>query len=61
MVEQGDAWNSYLSLIEFTYSNNFHSSIGMDSYEVFYGRRCRTPSYWYESRESVVLGPKIVQ
>ena len=29
MLEQGNAWDNYLPLIEFTYNNNFHSSIGM--------------------------------
>lgn len=49
-----------MSLIEFTYNNNFHSSIGMETFEVLYGRRCKTPLCWYESDESVVLGPEIV-
>ncbi|MCI46136.1 hypothetical protein A2U01_0067376, partial [Trifolium medium] len=39
----------------------FHSSIGMAPFEALYGRRCRTPLYWYESGENVVLGPEIVQ
>ncbi|MCI65333.1 hypothetical protein A2U01_0086591, partial [Trifolium medium] len=29
--------------------------------EALYGMRCRTPLCWYESEESVVLGPEIVQ
>jgi len=29
--------------------------------EFQYGRRCRTPLCWYESSESAVLGPEIVQ
>ncbi|GAU37338.1 hypothetical protein TSUD_395190 [Trifolium subterraneum] len=40
---------------------SFHSSIGMTPFEALYGRRCRTPLCWYESGESVVLGPEIVQ
>jgi len=42
-------------LIKFTYNNSYHSSIGL------YGRRYRTPLCWFESGESVVLGPDIVQ
>ena len=61
MLEKGRAWDSYLPLIEFTYNNSFHSSIGMAPFEALYGRRCRTPLCWYESGESVVIGPKIVQ
>ncbi|MCI44105.1 hypothetical protein A2U01_0065344 [Trifolium medium] len=33
----------------------------MAPFEALYGKRCRTPLCWYESGESVVLGPKIVQ
>ena len=61
MLEKSGAWDSYLSLIEFTYNNSFHSSIGMAPFEALYGRRCRTPLCWYEFGESVVIGPEIVQ
>lgn len=43
VLEQGGAWDIYLSLIEFTYNNSFHSSIGMEHFEALYGRRCMTP------------------
>ncbi|GAU43834.1 hypothetical protein TSUD_371130 [Trifolium subterraneum] len=61
VLEQGESWDSCLPLIEFTYNNSFHSSIGMAPFEALYGRRCRTPLYWYESGETVFLGPDIVQ
>ena len=61
VLDQGGSWDSHLPLIEFTYNNSFHASIGMASYEALYGKRCRTPLCWYESGESVVLGPEIVQ
>ncbi|KAI5436027.1 hypothetical protein KIW84_022457 [Lathyrus oleraceus] len=61
VLEKGGAWDCYLPLIEFTYNNSFHSSIGMAPFEALYGRRCRTPLCWYESGESVVVGPEIVQ
>jgi hypothetical protein len=61
VLEGGGNWDGYLPLIEFTYNNSFHSSIGMTPFEALYGRRCRTPLCWYEAGESVVLGPKIVQ
>jgi len=48
-------------MIEFTYNNNFHSSIGMTPFEALYGRRCKTPLCWYESRESDMIGLKVVQ
>src|SRR6266487_620111 len=61
VLDRGLDWDSCLPLIEFTYNNSFHSSIGMAPFEALYGRRCRTPLCWYESGESVVLGPEIVQ
>jgi len=61
VLEKGGTWDSHLPLIEFTYNNSYHSSIGMAPFEALYGRRCRTPLCWFESGESVVLGPDIVQ
>ena len=34
-------WNTYQPLVEFAYNNSFHSSIGMASYEVLYGKKYR--------------------
>jgi len=61
VLEQGVSWVECLPLIEFTYNNNFHSSIGMAPFEALYGRRCRTPLCWYESSESALLEPEVVQ
>lgn len=61
VLEQGGAWDYYLPLIEFTYNNNYHSSIGMTPFEALYGMRCRTLLCWYDSGDSVVLGPEIVK
>jgi len=61
VLEQGGTWDSHLLLIEFTYNNSYRSSIGMAPFEALYGRRCRTPLCWFESGESVILGPNIVQ
>ena len=61
VLEQRGSWDTYLPLIEFTYNNSYHSSIGMEPFEVLYGRRCRTPLCWHESGESVVLGPELVR
>ncbi|MCI67628.1 hypothetical protein A2U01_0088887, partial [Trifolium medium] len=33
----------------------------MAPFEALYGRKCRTPLCWFESRENVMLGPEIVQ
>lgn len=50
-----------MPLIELTYNNSYHSSIGMAPYEALYGRKCRTPPRWYESGERAIIGSKIMQ
>jgi len=61
VLEQGVSWVECLPLIEFTYNNSFHSSIGLTPFEALYGRKCRTPLCWFESGESALLGPDVVQ
>ena len=61
VLEQEGGWDQFLPLIEFTYNNSFHSSIGMAPYEALYGRRCRTPLCWVEPGESLTLGSELVQ
>ena len=33
-------WDDHLPLIEFSYNNSYHSSIGMAPFEALYDRRC---------------------
>jgi len=54
-------WSDVLPLVEFSYNNSYHSSIGMALYETLYGRRCRTPLCWQQDGEFVVLGPEFLQ
>ena len=61
VLEQDVSWIECLPLIEFSYNNIFHSSIGMAPFEALYGQRCRTQLCWYESGESALLGPEVVQ
>jgi len=55
------AWDEVLPLIEFTYNNSFHASIGMVPYEALYGRKCRTPLCWYYDGETVLVGPELLE
>jgi len=61
VLDHKGSWDKFLPLIEFTYNNSFHASIGMAPFEALYGRKCRTPLYWYETGESLIIGPEIVQ
>ncbi|KAD3066456.1 hypothetical protein E3N88_34336 [Mikania micrantha] len=46
IIDFGSSWDDHLPLVEFSYNNSYHASIGMPPYEVLYGRRCRTPMCW---------------
>ncbi|KAD6118888.1 hypothetical protein E3N88_10159 [Mikania micrantha] len=48
VIDFGGNWDDHLSLVEFSYNNIYHASIGMPPYEMLYDRRCRTPLCWGE-------------
>lgn len=60
VLDNGGSWDNLLPLIEFTYNNSYHSSIGMAPYEALYGRKCQTPLCWYKDGESMLVGPELV-
>ena len=45
VMDLGGSWDDHLSLVEFTYNNNYHNSIDMAPYEALYGIKCRSPLY----------------
>ena len=60
VLDWSGTWEQYLPLVEFSYNNSYHASIGMSPYEALYGRPCRTPLCWAEVGERHMLGPDIV-
>ena len=50
-----------MDLIEFSYNNNYQSSIGIPPYEALYGRKWWTPLCWNETGERKLIVPGIVQ
>ena len=54
------SWDRHLPLVEFSYNNSFHSSISVAPYEALYGRRCRSPSGWFEVVEPSLLDPDLI-
>ncbi|KAD4586323.1 hypothetical protein E3N88_23924 [Mikania micrantha] len=54
-------WDSHLPLVEFSYNNSYHASIGMAPFEALYGRKCRSPICWTEVGDSQMTGPEIIQ
>ncbi|GKF05076.1 putative reverse transcriptase domain-containing protein [Tanacetum coccineum] len=45
------SWDIYLSLVEFSYNNSYHSSVRCAPFEAFYGRKCRSPILWAKIEE----------
>ncbi|GKV15612.1 hypothetical protein SLEP1_g26388 [Rubroshorea leprosula] len=45
------SWDQHLSMAEFAYNNSYQSSICMAPFEALYGRRCRSPVCWAESKQ----------
>ncbi|XP_027346573.1 uncharacterized protein LOC113858240 [Abrus precatorius] len=60
-MEQQGVWDKCLPLVEFTYKNSYHASIGITPYKALYGRKCRTSLCWYETGEAILHGPDVVQ
>jgi hypothetical protein len=45
----------HLPLAEFSYNNNYHSSIKNVPFEVWYERKCRLPVLWTEVGTSQLI------
>jgi hypothetical protein len=61
VLEHKGRWNQNLPYAEFSYNNSYQDSLKMAPFEVLYGRQCRTPLNWIESREKVIFGPDLVE
>ncbi|KAH9744058.1 hypothetical protein KPL70_003528 [Citrus sinensis] len=61
VLDLSGGWEEHLMLIEFSYNNSFHSSIGKPPFEALYGRKCRSPICWDEVGERKLLGPELIQ
>ncbi|GJZ73872.1 putative reverse transcriptase domain-containing protein, partial [Tanacetum coccineum] len=53
-------WDRHLPLVEFSYSNSYHTSIKATPFEALYGRKCRPPICWDEVGDSQLTGPEII-
>jgi hypothetical protein len=60
-LQYGRSSDKSLSYVEFSYNNSYQESLNVAPIEMLYGRRCRTPLFWSETREWKVFGPDILQ
>jgi len=49
-----------LSLMEFSYNNNYQSTIKMAPFEALYRRKCRIPLCWSNFDEALIIGPEMI-
>ncbi|KAC9475837.1 hypothetical protein E3N88_45766 [Mikania micrantha] len=61
ILDFGGSWDTHLPLIEFSYNNSYHSSIGCAPFESLYGRKCRSPICWTEMGDNRITGPELIQ
>ncbi|KAD0364781.1 hypothetical protein E3N88_44374 [Mikania micrantha] len=60
VIDFGNSWETHLPLVEFSYNNSYHTSIGAAPFEALYGRKCRSPLCWAEVGESQLTEPELV-
>jgi hypothetical protein len=60
-IKHGRRWDKSLPYVEFSYNNSYQASLKMAPFEALYGRKCKTPLYLNQTRESQVFGPEILQ
>nr|GEZ10851.1 reverse transcriptase domain-containing protein [Tanacetum cinerariifolium] len=60
VIDFGKGWERHLSLVEFSYNNNYHASIKAASFKVLYGQKYRSLVCWAEFGDVQHTGPEII-
>ena len=61
VLTYGKDWELSLPYAEFSYNNSYQASLGISSFEVLYGRKCRSPLMWSEVGEHSLVGPTLIK
>ncbi|GKE59904.1 putative reverse transcriptase domain-containing protein [Tanacetum coccineum] len=61
VMDFGKGWDRHLPLIEFSYNNDYHTSIKTAPFEALYGRKCCSPICWAEVGDAQLTGLEIVR
>ncbi|GKF98553.1 putative reverse transcriptase domain-containing protein, partial [Tanacetum coccineum] len=59
VIDFGGGWDVHLPLAEFSYNNNYYTSIRCAPFEALYGRKCRSPMLWAKIGEGSLIGPEL--
>nr|GEX03867.1 putative reverse transcriptase domain-containing protein [Tanacetum cinerariifolium] len=60
VIDFGNSWERHLPLVEFSYNNSYHASIKATPFKGIYGRKCRLPVCWTETRDAHLTGPELI-
>ncbi|GKE40471.1 putative reverse transcriptase domain-containing protein [Tanacetum coccineum] len=60
VLDFGKSWDRHLPLVEFSYNNNYHTSIKAAPFEALYARKCRSPVCWAKVGDAQLTGPAII-
>lgn len=52
-------FGEYLLMVELAYNNSYQSNIGIESFEALYVRPCRSPLWWLDTKDPVLVGPDL--
>lgn len=61
LLDFGGSWEKHLSLVEFSYNNNYKMSMCMTPFETLYGNPCRFLASWVEGQEQMLVGQELIQ
>nr|GFC55530.1 putative reverse transcriptase domain-containing protein [Tanacetum cinerariifolium] len=61
VIDFGNGWERHLPLVKVSYNNSYHASIKAASFEVLYGRKCRSPVCWAEVGDTQLTSPELMQ
>ncbi|GKE29399.1 putative reverse transcriptase domain-containing protein [Tanacetum coccineum] len=53
VIDFRKGWDRHLPLVEFSYNNNYHTSIKAAPFEALYGQKCRSPICWAEIKKRI--------
>ncbi|GJZ75627.1 putative reverse transcriptase domain-containing protein [Tanacetum coccineum] len=60
VIDFRKGWDRYLSLVEFSYNNSYHTRNKVAPFEALYDRKCRSPICWAEVRDAQLTGLEII-
>jgi hypothetical protein len=60
-MDQQKSWEDFLPLVEFSYNNNYQSTIKMTPFDFIYGRPFQTSLSWDRLEDRVLVGQEGIQ